>query len=84
MSIVGSDFEKLKRFNLAEIYDPTPKPEAEKNSAALSGLVTQENERTSNTKPDDKPIGKIKEGDDDSSLKLKAEKDGDPDSDVVK
>ncbi|KAI4135658.1 MAG: hypothetical protein LQ347_000468 [Umbilicaria vellea] len=27
MSVVGSDFEKLKRFNLAEIYDPTPKPE---------------------------------------------------------
>lgn len=26
MSVVGSDFEKLKRYNLAEIYDPTPKP----------------------------------------------------------
>ena len=26
MSVVGSDFDKLKRFNLAEIYDPTPKP----------------------------------------------------------
>lgn len=25
MSIVGRDFEKLKRFNLAEIYDPQPK-----------------------------------------------------------
>lgn len=25
MSVVGSDFEKLKRYNLAEIYDPTPK-----------------------------------------------------------
>jgi len=24
MSVVGSDFEKLKRYNLAEIYDPTP------------------------------------------------------------
>ncbi|KAL8681064.1 MAG: hypothetical protein Q9186_002776 [Xanthomendoza sp. 1 TL-2023] len=24
MSIVGSDFEKLKRFNVAEIYEPTP------------------------------------------------------------
>lgn len=23
MSIVGSDFEKLKRFNVAEIYEPT-------------------------------------------------------------
>lgn len=25
MSVVGSDFEKLKRFNLAEMYDPTEK-----------------------------------------------------------
>ncbi|KAI9871318.1 MAG: hypothetical protein M1830_003036 [Pleopsidium flavum] len=25
MSVVGSDFEKLKRYNLTEIYDPTPK-----------------------------------------------------------
>jgi tRNA acetyltransferase TAN1 len=26
MSVVGSDFEELKRFNLAEIFDPTPLP----------------------------------------------------------
>lgn len=25
MSVVGHDFDKLKRFNLAEIYDPRPK-----------------------------------------------------------
>lgn len=25
MSVVGSDFEELKRYNLAEIYNPTPK-----------------------------------------------------------
>jgi hypothetical protein len=24
MSVVGNDFEELKRFNLAEIYQPTP------------------------------------------------------------
>jgi len=24
MSVVGSDFDQLKRFNLAEIYDPSP------------------------------------------------------------
>ncbi len=28
MSVVGSDFDRLKRYNLAEIYDPTPKPAA--------------------------------------------------------
>jgi len=25
MSVVPSDFEELKRYNLAEIFDPTPK-----------------------------------------------------------
>lgn len=28
MSVVGSDYDQLKRYNLAELYDPTPKPEA--------------------------------------------------------
>ncbi len=31
MSVVGPDFEELKQYNLAEIYDPTPKPNAEKS-----------------------------------------------------
>ncbi|KAL6721025.1 hypothetical protein ACLMJK_000125 [Lecanora helva] len=30
MSVVGSDFEELKQFNLAEIYDPTPKPSTDR------------------------------------------------------
>ena len=25
MSVVGSDYDQLKRFNLAEIFDPAPK-----------------------------------------------------------
>lgn len=25
MSVVESDYDKLKRYNLAEIYDPSPK-----------------------------------------------------------
>lgn len=29
MSVVGSDYEQLKRFNLAEIFDPTPKVKTE-------------------------------------------------------
>jgi hypothetical protein len=28
ISVIGSDYDKLKRFNLAEIYTPTPKPQA--------------------------------------------------------
>jgi hypothetical protein len=27
MSVVGNDFEKLKKFNLAEIFEPTPLPD---------------------------------------------------------
>jgi hypothetical protein len=36
MSVVGNDFEKLKRFNLAEIFEPTPlpAPKAEPETAA--------------------------------------------------
>jgi hypothetical protein len=26
MSVVGNDFEELKKFNLAEIYQPTTRP----------------------------------------------------------
>ena len=28
VSVVGSDFEKLKKYNLAEIFEPTPRPRA--------------------------------------------------------
>ncbi|KAL1964081.1 hypothetical protein VTN77DRAFT_7499 [Rasamsonia byssochlamydoides] len=34
MSVVGSDYDKLKRFNLAEIYSPTPKPQASRQPEA--------------------------------------------------
>lgn len=27
MSVVSCDYDKLKRYNLAEIYEPTPKPQ---------------------------------------------------------
>ena len=33
MSVVGNDYEELKQFNLAEIYDPTPKSNTEKPPA---------------------------------------------------
>ena len=35
MSVVDSDFEQLKQFNLAEIYDPTPKPKAAEGNDAI-------------------------------------------------
>lgn len=28
MSVVGGDYDQLKRYNLAELYSPTPKPQA--------------------------------------------------------
>lgn len=27
MSVVGSDYDKLKRYNISEIYSPTPRPQ---------------------------------------------------------
>ncbi|KAG2017035.1 hypothetical protein GB937_005939 [Aspergillus fischeri] len=32
ISVAGSDYDKLKRYNLAELYTPTPKPQAPENS----------------------------------------------------
>lgn len=34
MSVVGSDYDELKQYNLAEIYDPTPKLHAEMSNGA--------------------------------------------------
>ena len=34
MSVVGSDYEELKRYNLAEIYDPTPPKQAQSREAS--------------------------------------------------
>lgn len=34
--MVESDFEELKQFNLAEIYNPTPKPDAESSNAPMT------------------------------------------------
>lgn len=47
MSVVDSDFEELKQFNLAEIYDPTPKPDAEKRTPS-----TKDSEEVADLKPD--------------------------------
>ncbi|KAI9727781.1 MAG: hypothetical protein M1834_007928 [Cirrosporium novae-zelandiae] len=48
MSVVGNDFEQLKRFNLAEIYNPTPPPQPKSSTRepspdmpAIKNLVRQ-------------------------------------------
>lgn len=55
MSVVGSDFEKLKRFNLAELYPPGPKPDPgvgfkAETAAAMPESVTAD-ERLSQQRP---------------------------------
>ena len=34
MSVVGNDYDELKQYNLAEIYDPTPKVKPETSNGA--------------------------------------------------
>ena len=61
MSVVSGDFEELKRFNLAEIYDPTPRPQKVRNgfagdqgpgkSAAETAAATTEDDVPDDGKP---------------------------------
>ena len=44
MSVIGGDFDKLKRFNLAEIWDPTPPP-AQSVLNGKNGEVGDENRK---------------------------------------
>jgi hypothetical protein len=52
MSVVGSDFEELKQYNLAEIYDPTPKPDAESNNAKARAVVEDGQRRANTSSPE--------------------------------
>ena len=36
MSVVGGDYDELKQYNLAEIYDPTPKVKPETSNGAAA------------------------------------------------
>ena len=50
MSVVGGDYDELKKFNLAEIYDPTPQPQSGKAGNAKVdsiGLGTSKHEKAS-------------------------------------
>ena len=38
MSVVGGDYDKLKQYNLAEIYDPTPKVKPETSNGAAAKM----------------------------------------------
>ena len=38
MSVVGGDYDELKQYNLAEIYDPTPKVKPETSNGAAAKM----------------------------------------------
>ena len=49
MSVVGTDYEDLKRFNLAEIYDPTPQPQNGKAKASKVDVLAPDADTTETT-----------------------------------
>lgn len=49
MSVVGSDYDQLKRFNLAEIYNPSEGPTASKKAKPKETKETQETKETKGT-----------------------------------
>ena len=63
MSVVGNDFEALKQFNLAEIYNPSQpitKPEAER---IKNGGNTEEAEESYDAIPNGGKTGEIQAAD---------------------
>ncbi|KAF2144613.1 uncharacterized protein K452DRAFT_284936 [Aplosporella prunicola CBS 121167] len=42
MSVVGEDFERLKRYNLSEIYEPTPREQAKEQAKEQADSAQQE------------------------------------------
>ena len=61
MSVVGKDYEKLKRFNLAEIYEPTPKPDSVEKSSSDAGILQMETSALSDAKSESKPTARFEE-----------------------
>lgn len=61
MSVVGSDFEELKQFNLAEIYDPTPKPDAEESKRAKADEEAKGVQRRANTSSPEPEVEQVKD-----------------------
>lgn len=49
MSVVGSDYDQLKRFNLAEIYNPSNGPTLSKKAKPKEIKANREAEQTKDT-----------------------------------
>lgn len=53
MSVVGSDYDELKQYNLAEIYDPTPKLKSKTSNGAAAKVEDKDDEPPSVVAVDD-------------------------------
>ncbi|KAF6235588.1 hypothetical protein HO173_006271 [Letharia columbiana] len=51
MSVVGSDYDELKQYNLAEIYDPTPKLKAKTSIGAAPEVKDKDDKPPSDVAP---------------------------------
>lgn len=56
MSVVGGDFEKLKRFNLAELTAPSKKPDANKAKDEAKANIEQQTEAKTSEQSAAKPV----------------------------
>ena len=53
MSVVGSDYDELKQYNLAEVHDPSSKLEAKVSNGAEPGTEGQGNSHPSHVAVND-------------------------------
>ena len=72
MSVVGRDYDELKQYNLAEIYDPKPTLANTSNGAAPEVMVKDDtlpsNVAANELGPEDAVIPRLKGEDDKTSL----------------
>lgn len=73
MSVVGSDYDDLKQYNLAEIYDPTRKLNVKTSNGAAADVEGKDDDPPSNVAvneagPKDDVIPTEKSEDDKTSL----------------
>lgn len=73
MSVVGRDYDELKQYNLAEIYDPTPTLKANTSNGAAPKVEVKDDSPPSNVAaselgPKDAVIPRLKGEDDKTSL----------------
>lgn len=76
MSVVGSDYDELKQYNLAEIHSPTPKSEAKTSNGTARKVDNKDDNPSSNVamdepEPKDDVIPTVKSEDQKTNLDAK-------------